>query len=101
MRQAVDACILPILTYGAPAWRPGRVWKNKDGRDIQNGIDGHCRKLEKSENVAIRAILPVWKTTPIKILQREAATSPIYHSLDYLCELAGIKMHRLESKYPL
>lgn len=101
MRRAVHACILPILTYGAPAWWPGRVRKNKDGRDIQNGVDGHCRKLDKSQNVALCTIIPVWKTTPVKILQREVATPPIHHSLDYLCELSGIRMHRLESKHPL
>ncbi len=51
--------------------------------------------------MALRAILPVWKMTPVKILQREAAAPLIHHSLDYLCEPAGIRMHRHESKHPL
>ena len=81
--------------------RPRHVQKNEDGRDIRNGVEGRCRKLDKSQNVALRAILPVWKMTLVKILQREAATPPIHNSMDYLCGLAGIRMERLESKNPL
>ena len=86
---------------GAPAWWPGRLREDKEERDIKNGMERHCRKLDKSQNVALRAILPVWKTTPVKILQREAATPPIYHTLEYLCELAALGIHRLETKHPL
>ncbi len=46
-------------------------------------------------------IIVLHQQTPVKILQREATTPPIHHSFDYLCELAGIRMHRLESKHPL
>lgn len=59
MRQTVHVCILQTLTYRASAWWPKRVRKNKDGKDIQNSIDGHCKKLDKSQNVALCAILPV------------------------------------------
>lgn len=59
VRRAVHACLLPILTYAAPAWWPGQVRKNKDGKEIQNGVSAYCRKLDKSQNVALRAILLV------------------------------------------
>ena len=47
IRRAVHACILPILTYAAPAWWPGRTRFNKQGKIIRNGVDGQLRSLDK------------------------------------------------------
>lgn len=74
---------------------------NKNGKTIRNGVDGHLKKLDKAQSVALHAILPVWKTTPIKIMQKEAATPPIKHTLDYLCKLASLRLHRLEPRHPV
>lgn len=101
MRRAVHACILPILTYGTSAWWPGRTRTNGKGGTIQNSMKTNCNKLDKAQNVALRAFLPVWKTTPIFVLQREAATPPVHHTLDYLCELASLRLHKLEARHPL
>ncbi len=96
MRRAVHAYILPILTYTAPAWWPGCTRTNKEGRTIQNSIEGLCTKLGKVQNIALRAVLPVWKTIPISILQKEAGTPPLHHTLDYLFKMAALQLHRLE-----
>ena len=77
MRKAVHACILPILTYGAPAWWPGRTRTNKQGRTIQNSMEGNCQRLDKAQNTALCAILPVWKPTPTAILQVVTSIRPI------------------------
>lgn len=37
-------------------------------------MEGLCTKLDKVQNIALRAVLPVWKTIPISILQKEAGT---------------------------
>ena len=101
MHRAVHAYILPILTYAVSAWWPGRTRTNKNGKTIWNRVDGHLKKLDKAQNVALRAILPVWKTTPIKIMQKEAATPPIEHTLNYLFELASLRLHKLEPRHPI
>ncbi len=101
MQKAVYPCILPILTYGAPVLWLSRLRKDKKVRNIKNSMEKHCRKLDKSQNMALCAIFLVLKTTPVKIPQREAATAPIYHTLDHLCELAAFRIHRLETKHPL
>ena len=41
-----------------------------------------CAKLDKVQNVVLCAVLLVWKTIPISILQKEAGTPPVYHTLD-------------------
>ena len=55
---SVISPILPSITYGAPAWWPGRMRKDKEGREMKNGMEGHRKKLDKSQNVALRAIFP-------------------------------------------
>lgn len=59
MRKAIHACILPILTYGAPTWCSGRTRLNREGKTICNGIDNHLKQLDKVQNIALRTILPV------------------------------------------
>lgn len=90
MRRAVHACILLILTYAAPAWWPGRTQTNREGQTIQNSMEGLCTKLDKAQNIALRAVLPVWKKIPISMLQKEARTPPVHHTLDCPCKLAAI-----------
>lgn len=101
MQKAVHACILPILTYGAPAWWPGHTQTNKQKQTIQNNMEGNFQKLEKAQNTTLCAIFPIWKTTPTAILQREAATPPIHYTFDYLYKLAALRMHKLEAQHPL
>ena len=99
--RAVHACILPILTYAAPAWWPRRTRLNKHGKTIQNDVEGQLTRLVKVQNITLRTILPVWRTTSIQIMQREAATAPIEHTLDHLCEFASLRLHKLQPRHPL
>ena len=99
--RAVHACILPILTYASSTWWPGQTRVNKHGKNIRNGVEGQLTRLDKVQNIALRTILPVWRTTPIQIMQQEAATAPIEHTFDHLCELASLRLHKLEPRHPL
>ena len=101
MRRAVNSCIFPISAYAAPAWWPGKTWINKAGHTIQNGVEKHCKKLDLAQNITLRAILPVGRTTPVAVLQFEAGVPPIYHTLNHLCLLASLCLHWLESKHSL
>lgn len=101
MRQAVHTCILPILTYAAPAWWPGKIRPDNNGELIRNGVEGHLNRLNKVQNIAPRTILPAWRTTPITTMQREAATPPIEHTLDHLCKLTAIQLHKLKPRHSL
>ena len=101
MRKEVHAYILQILTYGTPAWWPGRTRTNREGQTIQNGMESNCKKLDKAQNTTLCAILPVLITTLTVVIQKKAATPPVYHTLDYLCELAAICLHKLEVQHLL
>lgn len=57
--KAIHAYILAISTYKAPAWCRECLRKDKKGRYLKNGLERHCRKLNKALNVALHTILPV------------------------------------------
>lgn len=59
MHKAMHACILLILTYGTLAWWPGQTQTNHKRRTIENGMKSNCKKLDKAQNIALCAILPV------------------------------------------
>lgn len=101
MRKAIHACILPILTYEAPVWWSGCSCISEKGKTISYRVDGQLKQLNKVQNIALRAILPVWKTMPVPIMQTEAATPPIEYILSHLCKLAAIRLHKLEPSHPL
>ncbi len=101
IRKEMHAFILTILTYQIPAGWPRQTQANREGRTIYNGMESNCEKLDKSKNTAFCAILPVWRTTPTIVLQKEAETPSIHHMLDYLCELAVLCLHKLEVQYSL
>ncbi|KAM4058704.1 RNase H domain-containing protein [Hirsutella rhossiliensis] len=83
VRRAVRACIEPQLFFGAEAWYPGMTcprW-NKPAKEGPSRIRHLIRRMDKSLNTAMRAILPVWKTTPLSARHREAGIPPVSHLL--------------------
>ena len=81
--------------------RRGKTRINKAGHTIKNGVARQCKKLDVAQNIALRAILPVWHITPVAVLQLEADIPPIHHTLNHLCLLASLCLHWLEPKHPL
>ena len=47
------------------------------------------------------AMLPVYRTTPIPVLQRETALPPAEIALDARLHAASVRVHRLDSHHPL
>src|SRR5437762_9496892 len=51
LRQAVQACVQPILCYGAEAWWPG-THRIRRGKRVSNRVDSLVRKLDTIQNDA-------------------------------------------------
>ena len=100
LRQAVISCILPVLTYGAEAWWPGLA-RPHGSRLITNGVNSALSHLENTLRQAIRGSLPVYRTTPIPILHREAAIPPMVLILNYQRALAHLRLARLDDRHPV
>ncbi|KAF4331667.1 reverse transcriptase, partial [Fusarium beomiforme] len=73
VRSAVRACVEPVLLYGAEAWYPGttRPQWSQPTKDLSSSNQHLIQRMTKAMNQSMRAILPVWKTTPIAALHRE------------------------------
>lgn len=80
-RQAIVACVLPIANFAAESWWPGKE-RVKGQKLISNKVGLHLKAFEKVYTTAARAILPVYRTTPISALLRESGLNPAEISLD-------------------
>ena len=100
LRQAVIACVLPVLTYGAEAWWPGISRAHKTSF-ISNGVKSALAHLGNTLRYAIRSILPAYRTTPIPILHRESAIPPMELILNHQRVLAHLRNTRLDNQHPV
>ena len=100
MWKALHACILAIITYGAPAWWPGRLRMMVKGEPYRTAWKA-TTEIRKSTNYRTVCNSSCSENHLNGNTSEEAATPPIYHALDYPCELAALRMHKLEPQHPL
>ncbi|XP_044720088.1 reverse transcriptase (RNA-dependent DNA polymerase) domain-containing protein [Hirsutella rhossiliensis] len=82
MRRAVCACVIPVLLYAAEAWYPGPKsprW-TKPSKEGPSGIGNLVKKMSKALYTSLRAILPVWRTTPTNVLHTRREYRPFLYS---------------------
>lgn len=100
LRYAVKGCILPTLLYGADIWWPGLA-ETPTGKIIPRGYKLLTTRINTAVNSALRAMLPVYKTTPTPTLNREAGIPPA----SILLEIARLRKARrlkaLDKDHPL
>jgi ribonuclease HI len=99
MQQAVTACVLRKVYYGAETWWPGRVRPGPP--QVRNRVEGHLKKISTVILAGARAVLPVFRTTPVPILHRESGLLPPQIELDQIASSASIRLRRLDPYHPL
>lgn len=77
LRQAVITCVLPSVLYGSEAWYGGRLKpSNQTYNNCQAQVStrqgGLIDIVQKTLNIAVRGVLPVWRTTPTATLFRDS-----------------------------
>ncbi|XP_044715189.1 endonuclease-reverse transcriptase domain-containing protein [Hirsutella rhossiliensis] len=103
VRRAVRACIEPVLLHGTEAWYPGLTsprW-TQPAKEGPSGIQQLIRKMNKSLHTSIRAILPVWRTTPINALHRESGIPPVIQLLEGRRMRFAARLKSLDEAHPL
>jgi hypothetical protein len=103
VRSAVRACVEPVLLYGAEVWYPGATrprW-NQPSKDRASSIGHLLRRMNKAIDQSMRAILPVWRTTPIAILHRESGIPPIAQLLEARRYRFSARLKSLDEAHPL
>jgi len=103
VRSAVRACVEPVLLHGSEAWYPGtsRPRWNQPTKDVPSSNQHLIQRMTKAMNQAMRAILPVWKTTPITILHRESGIPPVDQLLEARRLRFSARLKSLDEAHPL
>jgi ribonuclease HI len=103
VRSAVRACVEPVLLHGSEAWYPGKTrprW-TQPMKDLPSSNQHLLQTMTKAMNQAMRAILPVWKTTPITILHRESGIPPVDQLLEARRLRFSARLKSLDEAHPL
>ncbi|KAJ6438033.1 ABC transporter [Purpureocillium lavendulum] len=103
MQRAVRACVEPELLHGVEAWYPGLSsprWRQPT-KEGPSGIQQLLRKMNKSLHNSMRAVLPVWRTTPIAALHRESGIPPIAQLLETRRIRFAARLKRVDEAHPL
>lgn len=101
--KAGAACVIPVATYGADIWWPGLVKPSAKvgGKLVDCKVEGHVARLDRAIKTTARAVLPVWKTTPIPILHRESGLPPAKVILEQIRLRASLRLRSLDPLHPL
>ncbi|ESZ89587.1 hypothetical protein SBOR_10028 [Sclerotinia borealis F-4128] len=105
MRKAVTTCVLPSLLYGTEAWYGGRF---KAARRLKTGqtkvsarLGWHVTQIEKVLTVAIRGVIPAWKTTPVTALYCETGLPSAMAALEEAKLRFALRLQSVDATHPL
>jgi ribonuclease HI len=94
MRHAITACVVPVATYAAEAW-----WCPPNARAQRRRA--LAKLTDRPLRVALRAALPVWRTTPAALLHHAAGLPTAAGILDDLVRKAAIRITSLDDRHVL
>ena len=106
MRKAVVTCVLPSLLYGTEAWYEGRT-RNPRSRGkaspsaVSTRVGQHIAAIQAVLVQAARAILPVYRTTPLPILFREAGIPSAEVALEEARWRLALRLQTTDRQHPL
>ena len=100
LRRAVKACVMPVALYGAEAWWPGKTRQTAQGQ-ANTKTKYLVNQLARTTSQALRAVLPVWKTTPLTCLYRDAGIMPVSLQLEAARLRQAVRTKLLDTNHPL
>ncbi|KAI0996532.1 hypothetical protein K3495_g11646 [Podosphaera aphanis] len=96
---AVNACIVPVATFGAEVWWPGLTRETTRGT-VTPATSYFCNLIDKAVHLAIRSALPVWRT-PNVVLHTEAGIPPARIILEGIRLRLAARLNSLDNRHPL
>ena len=100
LRQAALAAVSASLYFGIEAWFPGQSLRRRD-KDISTRISSLIAICDRVQNIALRGILPVYRTTPVTALQREGGFLPAALALELRRLRFAARLRSLDPYHPL
>ncbi|KAI0999187.1 hypothetical protein K3495_g9007 [Podosphaera aphanis] len=97
---AVNACIVPVATFGAEVWWPGLTRETTRGT-VTPATSHFCDLIDKTVHLAIKSALPVWRTTLNVVLHREAGIPSTRIILEGVRLRFSARLNSLDNRHPL
>jgi ribonuclease HI len=106
LRKAVITCVVPSLLFGTEAWYGGRRKRpaeNRQDRDtsVSTKLGEHIKVVEKALTIALRGVLPTWRTTPNVALFRDAAVPAAEAVLEEAKLRFAMRLQTVDENHPL
>jgi ribonuclease HI len=106
LRKAVITCVLPSLLYGTEAWYGGRYKTGKQTRQdrrplVSTRLGTHVDMIDGTLALAARGVLPVWRTTPIVTLFRDAGLPSAMAALEDAKIRFATRLQTVDDAHPL
>jgi hypothetical protein len=106
LRKAVTTCVLSVLTYGAEAWYAGMAKSRKIASQTKTEAvptrqEYLLDEISRVLNRAIRAVLPVWQTTPKETLYRDSGIPTARVALEQSRYRFGHRLRAVDKEHPL
>ncbi|KAK4073573.1 hypothetical protein Purlil1_12997 [Purpureocillium lilacinum] len=92
--QCCSTAPRPGTGLSSPRW-------SQPTEEGSSGIQQLLRKMNKSLHNSMRAVLPVWRTTPIAALHRESGIPPIAQLLETRRMRFAARLKRVDQTHPL
>lgn len=97
---AVDMCIVPIATFGSDVWWPGLKRPTQCGT-VTSSTTNLCSMIDRANLMGLRAALPMMRTTPNAIIQREGGIPPEKVILEGNRLRLSARLKSLDDQHPL
>ncbi|KAJ3575723.1 hypothetical protein NPX13_g3935 [Xylaria arbuscula] len=106
IRKAVITCVVPTALYGSEAWYAGRTKPRaraaaNDHSEVRAGVGRFIEKIDYAFTVGGRATLPVWRTTPNRVVMRDAGLPTAEVALEQALYRQAWRLRTVDSKHPL
>jgi ribonuclease HI len=101
LRKAVITCVGPSITYGHEAWYPGRRKPAANNAEVSTRLGWHVERVQGALAVAARGVLPVWKTTPVPVLFRDAGLPSAEALLEESKLRFALRLKTVDEQHPL
>ncbi|KAJ5562132.1 hypothetical protein N7461_000893 [Penicillium sp. DV-2018c] len=105
LRRAIITCVMPTLLYRVEVWYGSRHIKASNDRAAGEGMvsarnDWHIRTVDGTLALAARGALPVWRTTPVATLFRDAGLTTARVALEVKSRCA-FRLTTVDEGHPL
>jgi ribonuclease HI len=106
LRKAVVTCVLPSILYGTEAWYAGRYRPSRAGGFLKNkmvsaGNGWHIDIVDKVLAQAARGVLPIWRTTLLVTLYRDAGLPSGPVALEQAKARFAFRLRIVDPQHPL